>query len=107
MLYELRIYRIRKGAMPDLHKLAKLTLNIFKRHNIYVCDFFESADNSNKIYYVCTFEDKQAMELAWNSFIEDPLWQEIYAAACINGPIIEEIESYTMDRVPYFDSSWK
>ena len=107
MLYELRIYHIHEEKMLNLHKLAKTTFGIFKKHNIHVCDFFENADDTNKIYYICAFEDVQSMEAAWNSFNEDPLWQETYAKSNTDGPIIKEIESYIMNRVPYNDSDWK
>jgi hypothetical protein len=107
MIYELRIYRIQKGKMPELHKLAYATFDILRKHNIHVCDFFADADGASKIYYICAFEDKESMEVAWDSFVEDPLWQKTYAAHCTDGPLIEEIESYLMNRVPYKNSNWK
>lgn len=107
MLYELRIYHIHKEKMSNLHNLANVTFDLFKKHNIHICDFFEDADGSNKIYYICAFEDKHSMEDAWESFIKDPIWQKTYAESCADGPIIEEIESYLINRVPYVNPDWK
>jgi hypothetical protein len=108
MLYELRIYHINSGKMPDIHKrFADETLDIFKNHNIQVCDFFEDAEGGEKLYYICAFEDKNARDTAFDAFVVDPQWQKVFKESRKNGAIVEKVESFFMNRVPYINPEWK
>lgn len=102
MLYELRIYHINSGKMPDIHKrFSEVTLGLFKKHKIHVCDFFEDAEGGERLYYICAYEDRKARDLAFGAFVNDPEWKAVYASSRANGPIVERVESFFMNRVPY------
>jgi hypothetical protein len=108
MLYELRIYSMHPGRLPAIHaRFRDVTLELFKKHGIHVCDFFEDAGGAEKIYYVCSFADKAQRDAAFASFGEDPAWKAAFAASHADGPIVERVESIFMKRVPYVNPDWK
>ena len=108
MLYELRIYYINSNKMPDIHKrFAENTLDLFKKHNIHVCDFYEDAEDGEKLYYICAFEDRNARDVAFDAFREDKDWQRVFEESRVNGAIVEKVESFFMNRVPYINVNWK
>ena len=108
MLYELRVYHMHPGRLPAIHKrFSGVTLDLFKRHGIKVCDFFEDADGAETIYYICEFADRRQRDEAFASFGADPEWKAAYAASHADGgPIVEKVESFFMDRVPYIKPDW-
>ena len=108
MLYELRIYYMHPGRLPAIHKrFSVVTLNLFKRHGIKVCDFFEDADGADKIYYICEFADRKQRDDAFAAFGEDPEWKTAFQASHDDGgPIVEKVESIFMNRVSYITPDW-
>ena len=107
MLYELRIYHMNPGKQPDIHKrFSEVTFDLFKRHGIHVCDFWQDAAGEEKIYYIVSFKDQREKEAKWAAFTADPEWQAKKAASHANGPIVAKVESYMMERVPYVTPSW-
>jgi hypothetical protein len=108
MLYELRIYYMHPGRLPAINRRFKdNTLELFTRHNIKVCDFFEDADGAEKIYYICAFNDREERDRAFDAFKADPEWQAAYKASHEDGgPIVDRIESFFMNRVPYVKPDW-
>lgn len=109
MLYELRIYTMHTGRLPAIHKRFKdVTLDLFKKHGIKVCDFFVNADGEETIYYICEFEDRKQRDAAFDAFGADPEWTAAYNASHDDGgPIVEKVESIFMNRVPYIQPDWK
>ena len=59
MLYELRIYTVMPGRMPDLHKrFSEITLGYFKKHGIQVTGFWtnELGGASDQLIYILAYE---------------------------------------------------
>jgi hypothetical protein len=107
MLYELRVYHMHPGRLPAIHeRFRDVTLGLFKKHGIKVCDFFEDAGGNETIYYICEFADKAARDAAFAAFGADIEWQAAYEASHADGPIVEKVESHFMTRVPYIQSNW-
>ena len=109
MLYELRIYHMYPGRLDAIHKRFRdATLRLFEKHGIHVCDFFTDAGEAETIYYVCAFEDRAQRDKAFETFGDDPEWKAVYAASHADGgPIVEKIDSYFMNRVPYCTPAWR
>ena len=107
MLYELRIYYMHPGKLPAIHKrFSEVTLELFKKHGIHVCDFWTDADGKEIIYYVCAFADRAARDVAFGAFGADPAWTQAYEASHADGPIVERVESFFMNRVEYVTPAW-
>ena len=107
MLYELRIYHMNPGKLPDINKrFSEVTFDLFKKHGIQVCDFWQDATGEEKIYYILAYKDKQDKEIRWSAFVSDPEWLAKKEASRKNGVIVGKIESYLMERVPYVTPTW-
>ena len=103
MIYELRIYHMHPGKIGDIqNRFANHTLGLFERDGIKVTDFWVDAEDANRIYYVCEFEDVAAKESAWARFRENPDWIKARTESELSGPIVERVESYTMSQAPFF-----
>jgi hypothetical protein len=109
MLYELRIYHMHPGRLPAIHKRFKdVTLDLFKKHGIHVCDFFTNAESEETIYYICSFADRAQRDAAFAAFGADPEWINAYEASHADGgPIVDNVESIFMNRVDYCKPDWK
>ncbi len=107
MIYELRIYHMNKGKLPDIHdRFENVTLGLFKRYSIHVCDFFTDAADAERCYYILAFENEQDRETKWAAFMSDPEWIQKKEKSHENGTIVSKIESYLMNRVPYIKPEW-
>ena len=107
MLYELRIYTMNPGKLPDINKrFSEVTLDLFKEHGIKCNDFWQDAEGAEKIYYICEFADEAAMKAAWASFGSDPRWIKAKDESHKDGVIVGAVESYKMNRVPYITPDW-
>ena len=101
MVYELRIYRIPEGRMPDiLNRFEHITLNLFERHGIEVVGFWTRTD-ADELVYICKFESESAMETAWAAFRADPEWLQARERTEANGPIVEEVISHTLNPTSF------
>ena len=96
MVYELRTYRIPEGRMPDiLDRFETTAFGLFERHGIEVVGFWTRSD-ANDLVYLCRFASEEAMQQAWEAFRVDPEWVEAKAQTEANGPIVDEVISYTL-----------
>lgn len=102
MIYELRIYHIHPGKMEDIHKrFREVTISLFKKHGMDVVDFWEDIGGNNKIYYVMEHKDLETRNRNFDNFAHDPEWVEAKRLSELNGPIVEKVENFFMERVPY------
>ena len=96
MIYELRMYKIPEGRMPDiLNRFETVTIDIFKKYGIETVGFWTRAD-ANELVYLCRFESQEAMKKAWTEFQADPGWIEAKERTTANGPIVDEVVSHTL-----------
>lgn len=102
MVYEFRIYHIYPNRMDAIHKrFSNHTIGLFAKHGIKTVDFWEDAEGNNKIYYILEHSDMEARNRNFEAFKNDPEWNEVKRLSELDGQIVEKIESYFMNRVPY------
>lgn len=102
MLYELRVYYMIHGRMEAIHeRFSKHTLALFKKHGMRTVDFWEDAEGNPKIYYILEHEDRESRDKNFEAFREDPEWLEVKRLSELDGPIVERMETFFMNRVPY------
>ena len=102
MIYELRIYHMYPGKLSAIHKrFSEHTLELFREHNMKCVDFWEDATGNNTIYYILEFADMETRDKCFSEFGNDPKWIEAKDASELDGPIVEKVENYFMNRVPY------
>lgn len=104
MIYELRIYTMHPGKMQAIHdRFSKATLGIFEKHGMRVTDFWEDTnEDNNRIYYMMEFPDMETRNSSFKKFQNDPEWQQVKADSEKDGPIVANLESVFLKRVPYF-----
>lgn len=102
MIYEMRIYHIYPNRMKAIHKrFAEVTLDLFRKHNIEVVDFWEDA-GAEKLYYIVEYANRESRDAQWAAFTSDAEWQRARALSESDGPIVEKVEEIFLTRVPYW-----
>jgi NIPSNAP len=90
------------GKMAAIHqRFESVTLNLFKKHQIQVVDFWEDAQGKETLYYILEYPDIETRNTRWNSFTTDSEWVSAKADSEQSGPIVESVEQYFMNRVLY------
>lgn len=102
MLYELRIYHIYPGRMEAIHeRFSEHTLKLFEKHGMRTVDFWEDADGANKLYYILEHNDRDTRDISFTHFMNDPDRIEVKGLSELDGPIVEKIDNFFMERVLY------
>lgn len=103
MLYELRIYQMVPGKMPDINKrFANVTTKIFERHGIRVVGFWTAMfGTSNELTYMLAWESLAEREQKWAAFQCDPEWISARAASEEAGPIVAKVINTMLEPTPY------
>ncbi len=103
-VYELRIYTVHPGKMPDLlARFREHTCAIFERHGMVNVGYWLPVDarDGDKLYYVLKHPDRAAATAAWKAFNADPEWQAARNASEASGPIVASIESVFLTTADY------
>jgi hypothetical protein len=103
-VYELRIYTVPPGKMPDL--LARFrdhTRAIFERHGMVNVGYWLPADpkDGDKLYYFLQHASRGTAAASWKAFGEDPDWQAVAKASEANGKIVAKVESTFLTLTAY------
>jgi len=77
-------------------------LTIFKRHGMKVVSFWVDAEGKESIYYVMEFKDKDEQAKLWKEFFSDPEWIKAKAESEVDGKIVTQVISNTMEVAPFF-----
>lgn len=103
MLYELRIYEIVPGKMPDINnRFANVTTKLFEKHGIQVVGFWTPlVGTSNQLVYMLAWESLADREKKWDAFQSDPNWISARAASEEAGPIVARVINNILTPTPY------
>jgi hypothetical protein len=96
MIYELRIYTVIPGRMPNLlARFADHTLALWDKHGIRQVGFWTTlvGPNNNDLTYMLAWESLAEREAKWNIFMADPAWTTARANSEKDGPILARIAS--------------
>ncbi|HZR00053.1 MAG TPA: NIPSNAP family protein [Chloroflexota bacterium] len=108
MVYEMRIYVCAPGRLGALHnRFRTITTRKFKEHGIDVIGYWtDKYGESNRLTYICRYEDEAHRTRAWESFAADPEWQKARAeseAPENGGPIVAKVINTLMVPTDYSD----
>jgi hypothetical protein len=99
MIYELRIYYTYPRKLEALHKrFSDVTFSLFKKHGLKIIDFWDDALGEERLYYILEFKDMETRNDNFDAFVKDPEWIEAEKSSVTNGPIVEKVESFFMNR---------
>jgi len=93
MIYELRIYKILPGRMPNIQqRFANVTTKFFKKHGIEVVGFWDTVvGESDEFIYMVRFKDLADRQAKFTAFMQDREWQEAKRASEADGPIVANV----------------
>lgn len=94
-VYELRIYHIAPGKAEDLHnRFRNHTLKLFKKHGIESIGYWMPVDaKDQRLHFLLRYPSRDAREVSWKAFVDDPAWQAAYKASEANGKLVEKVEN--------------
>jgi hypothetical protein len=103
MIYELRIYECAPGRLPALNeRFRTITCRKFEQHGIKVVGYWEDViGESNRLSYICQFDDIAARDLAWKAFQADSEWIAARAKSEESGPIVARVINTIMRPTDY------
>lgn len=103
MIYELRIYECVPGRLPALNKrFQTATVGLFAKHEIKVLGYWEDIfGQSNRLTYLCQYEDAAHRDRVWAAFQADPEWQAARAKSEEDGPIVARVINTLMRPSAY------
>ena len=103
MIYELRIYEVVPGRLPDLNRrFETITTKIWDRLGIKQAGFRTTdVGTSNELIYLLAWESLAEREQKWAAFQADPEWNEKRAKTEENGPIVARVRNSFLRPTSY------
>src|SRR5437762_14328992 len=96
-VYELRVYHVYEGKLPDLLKrFREHTTKLFEKHgmkNIAYWTPMDEPQKSNTLVYIIAHASCEAATANWKAFQDDPEWQSVRNASEASGKIVEKVDS--------------
>lgn len=99
MLYELRVYRILPGKLPNILKRFEMkTLKIWERMGIRQVGFWTTMIGASHLdlFYILVWESLEERERKWAAFIADPEWRQAWAESEKDGVIVGQVTNTIM-----------
>ena len=104
MVYELRIYHVMPGRLPDLHhRFANVTMKLWEKHGIKQVGFWTDVigNSSNKLTYMLEWDSLAEREQKWSAFMSDPEWIAAKAETEKNGQLLTHVENSILAPTVY------
>jgi heme-degrading monooxygenase HmoA len=103
MIYELRIYEVVPGRLPDLNRrFETITTKIWDRLGIKQAGFWTAdVGTSNELIYLLAWESLAEREQKWTAFQADPEWNEKRAKTEENGAIVARVRNSFLRPTSY------
>lgn len=103
MMYELRIYKILPGRMPNIReRFANVTSKLFEKHGIDVVGYWDTVvGESDEFIYMVRFKDLAERQAKFAAFMQDPEWQEAKSASEADGPIVANVINKILAPTPF------
>jgi NIPSNAP len=96
-VYELRVYHIAPGRQDDLlRRFREHTMALFEKHGIHNVAYWLPTGEPLKghtLIYMLRHPSREAADVNWKAFREDPEWVRVKAESEANGPLVEKIDS--------------
>jgi hypothetical protein len=106
--YEMRTYYAPEGKLETLlSRFRNHTTKLFEKHGMKNIGYWLPIENTeNKLIYILAYASKEARDVSWNSFMNDPEWKAIQKATEANGPIVSKVESIFMTEADFSQSDF-
>ena len=101
--FELRTYYCAPGKLPDLlRRFNDHTMELFEKHGMVNLGYWVPIENSeNKLIYLMGYPDRAARDASWEGFMNDPVWQKVWADSKADGPVVDSLTSTYLTYTDY------
>jgi hypothetical protein len=79
MIYELRIYTILPGKVPEFLEILKEGLSVREKHAKLGGLFFSEIGKLNQVLHLCSFDSLEDRSKTREALINDAQWQKVLA----------------------------
>lgn len=103
-VYELRIYTVHPGKMPDmLARFRDHTCALFEKHGMVNIGYWLplKEEEAHKLHYVLKHASREAAKASWTAFVNDPEWIKVRDASEANGKIVAKVDSIYLAATDY------
>lgn len=103
MLYELRVYDVMPGRLPDLnHRFTSHAVGMFEKHGIGLMGVWtDYIGASNQLTFILTYDSMADRETRWNAFQADPVQQRVRSQPDEKGPLVSKTRNTFMRLTAY------
>jgi uncharacterized protein YbaA (DUF1428 family) len=93
--YELRIYYAAPGRLDQLNaRFREHTCKLFEKHGIRNVGYWVPTDNpERRLVFLLAYPNRAARDQAWEAFMGDPEWIEVYKTSEASGRLVERVEN--------------
>lgn len=103
-VYELRVYTVHPGKMPDmLARFRDHTCALFEKHGMVNIGYWLPTKEveSLKLHYVLKHASRDAAKASWTAFVSDPEWIKVRDASEAAGKIVAKVDSIYLTMTDY------
>ena len=103
-VYELRIYTVHPGKMPDmLARFRDHTCALFEKHGMVNIGYWlpVKAEDQLKLHYIVSHASRDAAKASWTAFVNDPEWIKVRDASEAAGKIVAKVDSVYLAMTDY------
>lgn len=102
-LFELRTYHTNEGKLDALHaRFRDHTLALFEKHGMTNVGYWVPSENKEQVLiYLLAYPDKDAREMSWKGFLNDPDWKKAYAASTADAKLVKKVDSVFLNPTDY------
>ncbi|MCK8616604.1 NIPSNAP family protein [Gordonia sp. C13] len=105
MIVEIREYVAVPGRLPAIVDLfSNHTARMFERYGVELISAGHTVIGENsfgELVYSLRFNDLAELDLKWGQVTSDPEWQDAFAAAEQDGPLIRTMRRRVIDDTPF------
>ena len=104
MIYELRVYRVLPGRMPNmLARFRDHTVRIWEGHGIRPLGFWTTliGESNNELTYIIPWESLAEREAKCTAFVNDPAWHKARDESERDGPIVATIRNEMLTQTVF------
>jgi len=104
-VFELRTYTTFPGKLDALHaRFDQHTIGLFEKHGMTNIGYFTPQDlplADNTLVYLLAHDSREAADVSWTAFAEDPEWERVAEESRRDGKIVEKVERMYLDATDY------
>lgn len=93
-VFEMRTYYAAPGKLDALHaRFRDHTVRLFAKHDISSLGYWVPVENTdNRLIFVLAYPSREARDVSWKAFAEDPEWGKAKAESEKGGSLVTKVE---------------